>query len=150
MVKEGQIEIKLPNNVAFICALRAFIKSLAQRIGFQSPKIEDIELVVDELCNNAMEHGSDPNSLVWVIISIRDSALDILVRDEGRGESSHQFLKNLPRIRRKQTSPYSERGHGIYIVEMLSDYFCFSSNPMGGTDARVIFYKINSGISGER
>jgi len=149
MVKEGQIEIKLPNNVAFICALRAFIKSLARRMGFQSPKVEDIELVVDELCNNAMEHGSDPNSLVRIVISIRDSALDILIRDEGK-KGSRQFLGDLPRIRRKRASPYSERGHGIYIVEMLSDYFCFSSNPMGGTDARVIFYKINSGISGER
>lgn len=142
MVKEGKIEIKLPNNVAFICALRAFIKSLAQRMGFQLPKIEDIELVVDELCNNAMEHGSDPNSSVWVIISVRDSALDILIRDEGKGKGSRRFLKDLQQIRRKRASPYSERGHGIYIVEMLSDYFCFSPNPMGGTDARVIFYKI--------
>lgn len=142
MVKEGQIEIKLPNNVAFICALRAFVKNLARRVGFQPTKAEDIELVVDELCNNAMEHGSDPNSPVWVIISVRDSALDILVRDEGGGERSRRFLENLPRIRRKHASPYSERGHGIYIVEMLSDYFCFSQNPMGGTDARVIFYKI--------
>jgi serine/threonine-protein kinase RsbW len=146
MAKEGQIEIKLPNNVAFICALRAFIKSLARRLEFHPTRVEDIELVVDELCNNAMEHGSEPDSQVTVIISVKDSALDILVRDEGKGESSSHFLRSLREIRRRRLSPHSERGYGIYIVEMLSDHFCFSLNQFGGIDARVIFYKIASGI----
>ena len=146
---DQQIRIVLPNDIALICAVRNFIRTLATRLGFHPSRVDDIELVVDELCNNAMEHGSDPHSSISLIITLRDHVLDILVRDEGKGGEGGRWLSRIDSIRRRRNSPLSERGHGIYLVEILADHLVFCENEMGGTDVRAIFFKLDEVNDGE-
>ena len=144
---KADIELKIPSAVFYIEPVRAFIGNLAQSLGFPRKRVADIQLVLDEVCSNAVHHGS-ANATVGVKlrIAVDAHALEILVRDTGSGNArqknwlTHERLLEIEANR----SPTSERGHGIFIAKSLSDTHEMLSNAAGGTDVRVVFYLLKS------
>ena len=144
---KADIELKIPSAVFYIEPVRAFIGNLAQSLGFPRKRVTDIQLVLDEVCSNAVHHGS-ANATVGVKlrIAVDAHALEILVRDTGSGNArqknwlTHERLLEIEASR----SPTSERGHGIFIAKSLSDTHEMRSNEAGGTDVRVVFYLLKS------
>jgi anti-sigma regulatory factor (Ser/Thr protein kinase) len=106
-------------------------------------KVEDIELTVDEICNNAIEHGSrGVDSDLILVLTLDDNCLEILVRDRGKAKGSISWLHSgrLEEVE-KQMSPKGERGHGIFLARALSDRIDMRPNAHGGTDVRIVFFK---------
>ena len=144
---KADIELKIPSAVFYIEPVRAFIGNLAQSLGFPRKRVADIQLVLDEVCTNAVHHGS-ANATVGIKLQIRadTQALEILVRDTGAGKAkrkdwlTHERLLEIEANR----SPSSESGHGIFIAKSLSDTHEMQSNEAGGTDVRVVFYLLSS------
>lgn len=146
MVK-ADIELKIPSAVFYIEPVRAFIGNLAQSLGFPRKRVADIQLVFDEVCTNAVHHGSaNAAAGVKLRIGIDAHALEILVRDTGSGDAkrknwlTHERLSEIEANR----SPSGESGHGIFIAKSLSDTHEMQSNEAGGTDVRVVFYLLKS------
>ena len=140
---KADIELKIPSTVLYIEPVRAFIGNLAQSLGFPRKRVADIQLVLDEVCSNAVHHGSaNATDSVKLRIGVNAHALEILVRDTGSGNAkqknwlTHERLLEIEANR----SPSSERGHGIFIAKSLSDTHEMQSNEAGGTDVRVVFY----------
>ncbi len=138
----ADIKLKIPSAVFYIDPVRAFIGNLAKNLGFSRKRVADIQLVIDEICSNAVHHGSI-DATVGVELQIRSSAhaLEILVRDTG---SRHKGKKNWlthERLSEIETnrSPSNEGGHGIFIAKSLSDTYKMEINATGGTDVRVVF-----------
>ncbi len=145
-MEKAYIELKIPSTVFYIEPVRAFIGNLTQSLGFSRKRVADIQLVLDEICSNAINHGS-ANATVGIKlqICIDSEALEILVRDTGRGDTrEHNWLalERLSEIEAKR-APSNERGHGIFIVRSLADAHEMASNEAGGTDVRVIFHREN-------
>ncbi len=138
----ADIKLKIPSAVFYIDPVRAFIGNLAKNLGFSRKRVADIQLVIDEICSNAVHHGSI-DTTVGVKLQIRSDAhaLEILVRDTG---SRHKGPKNwltherLSEIEANR-SPSNEGGHGIFIAKSLSDTYEMKINAAGGTDVRVVF-----------
>jgi anti-sigma regulatory factor (Ser/Thr protein kinase) len=98
--------------------------------------------VLDEVCTNAVHHGS-ANAAVGIKlrIGVDVHALEILVRDTGSGDARGKNWLTHERLSEIETnrSPSSESGHGIFIAKSLSDTHEMQSNDTGGTDVRVVF-----------
>ncbi len=144
---KADIKLKIPSAAFYIEPIRAFIGNLAQSLGFPRKRVADIQLVLDEICTNAVHHGS-ANATVGVKlrIGVQANALEILVRDTGSGDAeeenwlTHERLSEIEANR----SPSNESGHGIFIAKSLSDTHEMQSNEAGGTDVRVVFYLLKS------
>jgi len=143
MEEQQCISLKIPSNYIYISPIRTFVKQLAKRLEFSEMRIEDIELAVDEICNNAIEHGScGMNSEILLVFTLNDNRLDLLVRDKGKhsGESSWLHSGRVEEVER-QMSPQGERGHGIFLAKVLADEMNMEPNDQGGTDVRMVFFK---------
>ena len=85
--KNGQecIEFKVPSCLFYIGSIRAFIRQLAEQLGFRPTRIKDIELIIDEICSNAIEHGSENSvSGIDLTLTLDGSQLEILIQDKGK------------------------------------------------------------------
>lgn len=140
--KQTGIQLHIPSDTFYIEPVRAFVVNLAENFGFSLRRVADIQLVLDEICSNAVHHGSaDPSVGVELYINLNANALEILVRDTGpknTPEGGWLTPERLAEIEMNR-SPSNERGHGIFIVKSLSDTHEMRLNETGGTDVRVVF-----------
>ena len=139
---QADIQLQIPSAAFYIEPVRAFVGNLAKSLGFTRKRVADIQLVLDEVCSNAVHHGS-VNTTVGVKLCIRidTHALEILVRDTGTrpaGKKSWLTQERLSEIEMNR-SPNNESGHGIFIAKSLSDMHEMRMNESGGTDVRVVF-----------
>ena len=139
---KADIKLKIPSAVFYIEPIRAFIGNLAQNLGFSRKRVADIQLVIDEICSNAIHHGS-VNAKVGVKLRIRidTHSLEILVRDTGSPDTAEKSWLTHERLSEieENRSPSSESGHGIFIAKSLADTHEMQPNSAGGTDVRVVF-----------
>jgi anti-sigma regulatory factor (Ser/Thr protein kinase) len=139
---QADIQLQIPSAAFYIEPVRAFVGNLAQSLGFSRKRVADIQLVLDEICSNAVHHGSaDATVGVKLCMSIDTHALEILVRDTGArhvGEKNWLTHDRLSEIETNR-SPSNERGHGIFIVKSLADTYEMRPNEAGGTDVQVVF-----------
>lgn len=140
---KADIELKIPSTAFYIEPVRALIGNLAQNLGFPRKRVADIQLVLDEICSNAVHHGStNATAGIKLRIGVDAHALEILVRDTGSGKERQKSWLTPERLVEIETnrSPTNERGHGIFIAKSLADTHEMQSNEAGGTDVRVVFY----------
>ena len=139
--KQEILKLSVPSSLKYIRPIQMFIGQLAQQLGFCRTRIYDIELIIDEVCSNAIEHGSEtPDSGIDLTLTLDSSKLEIHVRDKGKSVRKNWLATGrLDEVSQKMT-PDSERGHGIFLAEKLSDSLEILTNPLGGTDVQVIFY----------
>ena len=137
---QERIEIRLPSRLWYIEPILSLLKQLAEKLGFCEQRVADIQLVVDEICGNAIEHGSESDNEEIVISCILDEhQLAVLISDKGaNGRGNWLTSEKLKEISQNR-APDRERGHGIYMVEQLSDELKMETNSFGGTDVRVVF-----------
>lgn len=146
--KQEILKLSVPSCLKYIRPIQMFIGQLAQQLGFCRTRIYDIELIIDEVCSNAIEHGSEtPDSGIDLTLTFDSSKLEIHVRDKGKSVRKNWLATGrLDEVSQKMT-PDSERGHGIFLAERLSDSLEILTNPLGGTDVQVIFYFSTSSSS---
>ena len=141
-MSQADIQLQIPSAAFYIEPVRAFVGNLAQSLGFSRKRVADIQLVLDEICSNAVHHGSaDATVGVKLCISIDTDALEIIVRDTGgrhTGEKNWLIHERLSEIEMNR-SPSNESGHGIFIAKSLADMHKMQPNRDGGTDVRVAF-----------
>lgn len=139
---KADIKLKIPSTVFYIEPIRVFIGNLAQNLGFSRKRVADIQLVIDEICSNAIHHGSvDATAGVKLRIRIDPHSLEILVRDTGSPQTGQKSWLTDARLSEieETRSPSSESGHGIFIAKSLADTHEMHPNAAGGTDVRVVF-----------
>ncbi len=141
-MEKACLELKVPSDVFYLESVRAFIGKLSETLRFSKKRIADIQLVLDEICSNAVYHGSKCVSCgIHLQISVNTQALEIVVSDKG-GANTHNWLspERLAEIQAKR-SPTGESGHGLYLIDCLADVQKFQLNMVGGTDVTAIFYR---------
>ena len=141
-MEKTYIELKVPSDVYYLEAVRAFVGKLSETLRFSKKRVSDIQLALDEICSNAVNHGSTGvESGILLQISVDARVLEILVRDTGKqGTSDWLTPERLTEIN-QQRSPEGERGHGLFIVNCLTDAHKLEGNAAGGTDVTAIFYR---------
>ena len=141
-MEKDRIELNIPSDVFYLESVRVFIGKLSETLKFSKKRIADIQLALDEICTNAVYHGSKcVSSGIELQISIDKRALKIIVRDKGSdGRQDWSTPEKLAEIQANR-SPTSERGHGLYLIDCLTDVHKLQANAVGGTDVTAIFYR---------
>ena len=76
------IELKVPSDVYYLESVRAFIGRLSETLKFSKKRIADIQLTLDEICSNAVYHGSKCVSCgIQLQITVDMRSLEIVVSD---------------------------------------------------------------------
>jgi anti-sigma regulatory factor (Ser/Thr protein kinase) len=124
----------------FIPEIRTVIGHIARDFGFNDQEAYEIVLVIDEVCNNALEHGSKGKyKNVSLECKFDKQEVEITVKDSG----SHQFnveeaLKHNQELMEERTAkPMLERGLGLVIVQKCVDSLKIVSSSLG-TEVKMV------------
>jgi len=141
-----RITITLPTNAYFISGIRDFTLGLIRNMTeFSEQWAFRFQSVVDELCNNAIEHGSAPGQEIKItFINYPHDSIEIIVQDTGTGKVKLS-AKELQAIVNERTNPnYTHvgiRGRGLSkIVAEWTDELEFTDLPDGGIQIRIKKY----------
>ena len=107
--------------------VRAFLKALAEELGFSPERSFDIQLSVSEATANAIEHAHGSGE-VRVEVKVLRGRLEVLV--QGTGEF------HLP----AQAEGREHRGLGLPLMATLADHLALYSRAEGGTLVQLTFY----------
>ena len=115
------VELRLPSRLGFEKVAMSTAASLAELMGFDADRIEDLKTAISETCINAMEHGNHFNDLllVYVTFTMEDNTLEVRVRDCGSGVKNANPHK--PDIERKLHGEEAARGMGMFLIQSLVD-----------------------------
>jgi len=146
---ERPIEIKIiiPTQAYFLSGIRDFVVNLTKNLtGFSMQWAFRFQAVVDELCNNAIEHGSKSGAVVGVtLISTKGKSLEVIVEDTGTGNVTinAEGLTKLYKEKRENVGVQylGFRGRGLpKIVGEWTDELIFEDIPGGGIRVRAKKY----------
>lgn len=142
-----KITIIIPTQAYFLSGIRDFVVNLTKNLtGFSIQWAYRFQAVVDELCNNAIEHGSQPGETIHItLISTKKKSLEIMVEDTGTGKekmSAEQLAELLKKRKQMMDNQYlGFRGRGLpKIVGEWTDEILFEDIPTGGIRVRVKKY----------
>jgi len=151
-----KITITLPTDAYFISGIRDFTLSLIKNTtNFAEKWAFRMQSIVDELCNNAIEYGSNDEAEIKVTFMYeKENYFELLVEDTGTGKNktSAESMKKLLQDRKKPEYKFlGIRGRGLAkIVSEWSDELEFIDNTNGGLTVRVRKYlkdpRFNSGL----
>ena len=141
--KPMKITITLPTNAYFVSGIRDFTLGLIRNMTeFSEQWAFRFQSVVDELCNNAIEHGSRPGEdIIITFINYPHESIEIIVEDSGTGKMKIT-AKELQSILGERTNPKyvhtGIRGRGLSkIVHEWTDELEFRDSPNGGIQVRI-------------
>ena len=143
-MEKSHIALKIPSDVFYVDLVRTFVGKLAERLEFSRKRGADIQLVLDEICTNAVKHGSSGvTDSIGLCIGVDKNTLEILVQDTGRADAPAGGWITPERLREIEAnrSPWRESGHGIFIAKSIADVHEMQCNAAGGTDVRVVFHR---------
>jgi anti-sigma regulatory factor (Ser/Thr protein kinase) len=138
-----EFKFEMPANLEFVPAIRVAIQSIAFIFGFNDKEAYEIEFVVDEICNNAIEHGSKgKDNTITMECKFDKQYVEIIVKDSG---SPHfkvdEILKEGQRLMEEESVKLKldlfRRKRGLIIVQKYVDKLDISSSP-DGTIVKIV------------
>ncbi len=142
-----EITIVIPTQAYFMSGIRDFVVNLTKNLtGFSNQWAFRFQAVVDELCNNAIEHGSAAGERIQItMISTKNKSLEVWVQDTGTGKeklNAQQITALYQERRQVMTAQYlGFRGRGLpKIIGEWTDEIVFEDVPNGGLKVKVKKY----------
>ena len=113
MVQESRAKLVISSELAEICKTQRTVLGQVSAAGYNKNATFAIKLALDEALNNAVRHGNsgNPDKQVIVEYSIDDSAVQIVITDEGGGFSPRK-------VRNPTLDENLDRPHGRGIMLM--------------------------------
>jgi serine/threonine-protein kinase RsbW len=127
-----KIDETLPGNVDAISPFIQRVMAVVSEMGCAAGREFEIEQVLCEAVNNAIEHGSahDPSKQIQCCVACdHNRGMLIVVRDSGPGFDP----KSIPSPIMGQNL-FATGGRGIYLINQLVDEVCFEK---GGTEIHM-------------
>lgn len=133
------MSIAISSNMDFSPRIRELVLSVIRNnTKFSSRWAYRLQSVIDELVNNAIEHGSDGTSLVIItlLLSSIDGSLEVTISDSGAGKKktkaealTQKMRENYELMKLNPLSNTTVRGRGLaQIVLNWSDKFEIQDN----------------------
>jgi anti-sigma regulatory factor (Ser/Thr protein kinase)/anti-anti-sigma regulatory factor len=123
--------VLIPPVLSFVPELRTLLSGITRMKGYSKRDAFRIEAIVDELCNNAIEHGChEGNSVIEVFCKIFRYKVELNIINAGRSEGCGPEIIQEISSRIQGELPFNlneKRGRGIELVKMLCDEFSVTS-----------------------
>jgi anti-sigma regulatory factor (Ser/Thr protein kinase) len=132
-----EFRFEMPANLEFVPVIRVALQNIAFIFGFSDKEAYEIEFVVDEICNNAIEHGSKgKDKTITMECKFDKQYIEIIVKDSGSPHFNvDEILKEGRRLMEeeseKQTLNIFRRKRGLIIVQKYVDKMDITSDPNG-------------------
>jgi len=126
------IKVKFPSNLSIVPPVRQLISRIAKQKGYGNRDSFRIETIVDEICNNAVEHGKQGNDQcinVHLQIDPEKIELDIINTSDPDKIESLKTLLQPHEI--GDAKPDEKRGRGLALIKMLSDELSVNCTEIG-------------------
>ncbi|MBD3390695.1 MAG: STAS domain-containing protein [Chitinivibrionales bacterium] len=127
------LELSFPSLLKFVPPVRQFASRIARQKGYGNRDSFRIETIVDEICNNAVEHGVEADGGdIDLNMKIDRKKIEIKVSntsDPDKIDSLKEISKSLfvPQMLTEE----SKRGRGLALVKMLSNDFEIEYSDIG-------------------
>lgn len=133
-----RIKITIPTDVYFLAGLRNFTLDMSRNVaGFDEQWAYRFQTIVDELANNAIEHGSSRGDEIELLFEVeRKKSMSITVSDSGHGPSqlsAADLQKRALTAKLNAGTPVlGLRGRGMAIMMNWCDALEYTQNERGG------------------
>lgn len=146
--EDTKITISIPTHAYFISGIRDFTMNLTREMtGFSEKWAFRFQAIIDELCNNAIEHASLPGDEITItfLLTNKGDLLTLSVEDLGKAETSKNAEEMKALIKEKLENQaknvmqsFSLRGRGLsQIVYSWTDSLEFFDRPSGGLKVQI-------------
>lgn len=139
------VQVSFPSSLDYVPGVRDFLSNIALMRGFNEKEAYRIQTIVDEICNNAIEHGSKGSeAIISIRCTVDNDKLDLVVEDKGADSESAEGLKKaVAKVQFTEHGKVSveKRGRGLPIVAMLADMLEIDTRSGPGTKIHVVKFK---------
>jgi anti-sigma regulatory factor (Ser/Thr protein kinase) len=138
-----KIKITIPTNVYFLVGIRDFTLDTMQNIaGLDSKWAHRFQTIVDELTNNAIEHGSKIGEMIEIEFQIqKNDFITITVSDSGTGSekiTARELQEKIITLKNYSGKPRLDlRNRGFQIITSWVDKILFTQNERGGVSVAI-------------
>lgn len=124
----SEIRLTIPSQVGYEKLAMNTAAALAELIGFERERVEDLRTAISEACLNAMEHGNKLHDINRVDISFKatHANLTIQIFDNGTGFTRSA---SAPAVEKKIRGEETPRGLGLFLIERLVDEVEYKALP---------------------
>lgn len=128
--------LTFPPRSSVLKQLRARVRELATQMGSPADASDRLALIVDELVNNAIEHGAPYRQrnadLAIELHMVADRTVIEFFDEEMPDESVHELARALTASAGGMPSLESERGRGLFLMSIYLDDLRVEVAPNGG------------------
>ena len=141
--KMMEVKFEIPAYIGFVPIIRTAIESIAYLFSFNDKDAYELKLVVDEICNNAIEHGSKGKEQRITIECQFDNKVAIItVKDSGSPEFNvEEALREGKKLMEQEAAKPKldtvRRKRGLIIVQKFVDTLDITSN-LNGTTVKIV------------
>ena len=127
-----------------LAAIDQFVADAAERAGFDSCTVYQVQLAVDEACSNIIEHayGGEGDGIIQCSRRIEDGALTIVLRDYGEPFDPASVPE--PDLE-AGLEERSEGGLGLYFIFQIMDEVTFNFDAQDGNMLTLVKRKETCG-----
>ena len=132
-----KLSLDLPDDEKHVPVVRRLARALLRDLNVESEDIDNVELILGELCGNVARHARSDAGLYRLGAVFYHDRVALSVRDRGPGFP----FADVPRVGtvRPDTLHGGTRigGYGLFLVKQLSDHVEFERTDSKGTTVRA-------------
>jgi len=132
------LRVKMPSDIGLVPSVRTCINDFVSLCGIERKAAFQIEMIIDELCNNAIEHGTqDERKSIEVLFSINEEQIEINIYNgysprAAKEKTGHEIGKNMEKWAELPNRTENDfRGRGLGLVKTFSDSYEINSSGDG-------------------
>ena len=134
--QESQVvKLTMPPKLQAVPAVRRFIAGIAKQKGYTARDSFRIETIVDEIANNAIEHGDLSQPEVSLELRIDRKKFELMVRNKTLMDKASQ-LKYVIESNKEVEKNGDQRGRGLALVKLISNAINVSVDK-SGTEVKI-------------
>ena len=131
-----KIALDVPEDHSYIRMIRQIGRALLAHHLASEQDIDDLEVVVGELCANVTRHARSASGCYHVSLEHHGDHVVLIVRDEGQGFDP-QTTAPVGTERQDEGGPVRHGGYGLHLVGTLTDRMVIHSSSPTGTTVRA-------------
>lgn len=131
-----RLSLDLPEDLSYIRTTRLLSRTLLEDIKVVKADMDDVEMIVGELCSNVVLHAHSKEKHFNVLLEYFEPRIIITVKDKGEG-FSQEDVSPAGTVHAEGTAAERYGGWGLSLVEGLSDNLKFTATVPHGTTVRV-------------
>jgi len=136
-----KITVKLPSDLEVIPSIRKYVSETLVACGFSTKFAFRSEIIIDEICNNAISYGSngDADKEIELACEIHEDRMEMSVKDRGGSQIHTDRLKEaVSRNRLGLPIEYEDSKLGLEIVKLLSETIEFNVDENNVTSIHAV------------